>query len=79
MRLRLRIIRVLLGRRRPRRTYFAGGVVASVLIHVALFGVLFYVKAPDPIRQKRGDALIVELSSIDSPAPRGNPVPAPRT
>ena len=51
------------------------GAVISVLVHVALVLLLFWVPPGHKSQQKRGDALIVELP--DEPSGKGTPGPSP--
>src|SRR5438477_8757101 len=51
------------------------GVVISLAIHAVLLFVLFWVPPGHKVTQKRGDALIVELPSLQEPAMHGTPGP----
>ena len=60
---------------------FVLGVMVLLLgtqmaVHLALLLMLFGVPAGQKLAQKRGDALIVDLPSLDEPANAGTPGPA---
>lgn len=53
------------------------GAAVSVAFHAALVAALLWVHPASPPKQKRGDALIVELRDLNEPAARGTPGPTP--